>query len=184
MTVVDIVRSTHRQFNSNAIVCTISQRWIQQYFQKFIVPTFPKDVAFLGILVGSGKKIHFPVVSVPLALILQNRRQKFFVARTSPNTRCMCVCFFLTFRVCMYCSTHTLHNHAIVRLSQFISVREPNIRYLGLEAMARLAKIPGTLGNIKRHLVRSLCSVAREWRKWKCAHELCSALRGCVGEGS
>uniref|UniRef100_A0A6A7G4W7 AP-2 complex subunit alpha n=2 Tax=Hirondellea gigas TaxID=1518452 RepID=A0A6A7G4W7_9CRUS len=48
-------------------------------------------------------------------------------------------------------STHPLQNQAIVRLSQFVSVREPNIRYLGLEMMSRIAALPGTLESIKRH---------------------------------
>ena len=30
-------------------------------------------------------------------------------------------------------------------IGKFVSVKEPNIRYLGLDAMIRLAKLPGTL---------------------------------------
>jgi len=38
-----------------------------------------------------------------------------------------------------------LQKSAVDIIARFISVKEPNIRYLGLDAMARLAKLPGTL---------------------------------------
>jgi len=44
-----------------------------------------------------------------------------------------------------------LHSHAVALLGRFISVKEPNIRYLGLETMSRLARVPGTLPQIKKH---------------------------------
>lgn len=44
-----------------------------------------------------------------------------------------------------------LHSQAIVQLGRFVSIVQPNFRYLGLETMARLARIPGTLSTIKRH---------------------------------
>eukprot|EP00485_Elphidium_margaritaceum_P005923 CAMPEP_0202695802 /NCGR_PEP_ID=MMETSP1385-20130828/9289_1 /ASSEMBLY_ACC=CAM_ASM_000861 /TAXON_ID=933848 /ORGANISM="Elphidium margaritaceum" /LENGTH=955 /DNA_ID=CAMNT_0049351879 /DNA_START=71 /DNA_END=2938 /DNA_ORIENTATION=- len=45
-----------------------------------------------------------------------------------------------------------LHDRAIHKLLHFINVKEGNIRYLGLDAMARLAKIANTHKLIKRHL--------------------------------
>jgi AP-2 complex subunit alpha len=36
-------------------------------------------------------------------------------------------------------------------LGRFVSIREPNFRYLGLDMMTRLARIPGTLPVIKKH---------------------------------
>jgi AP-2 complex subunit alpha len=40
-------------------------------------------------------------------------------------------------------------------LGKFLSVREPNIRYLGLETMARLANRPGMHAVIQTHQVRA-----------------------------
>lgn len=45
-----------------------------------------------------------------------------------------------------------LHDRAIHKLLHFINVKEGNIRYLGLDAMGRLAKISKTHKLIKRHL--------------------------------
>lgn len=44
-----------------------------------------------------------------------------------------------------------LQGNAIGLLGRFVSIREPNFRYLGLETMTRLANIPGTLPAIKKH---------------------------------
>lgn len=44
-----------------------------------------------------------------------------------------------------------MKSQAIALLGRFISVREPNIRYLGLETMARMALIPDTLPTLKKH---------------------------------
>ena len=44
-----------------------------------------------------------------------------------------------------------LKGQAIALLGRFISVREPNIRYLGLETMARMARIADSLDVIKKH---------------------------------
>ncbi|ETO31381.1 hypothetical protein RFI_05740, partial [Reticulomyxa filosa] len=45
-----------------------------------------------------------------------------------------------------------LHERAIHKLLHFINVKEGNIRYLGLDALARLARIGDTHPTIKRHL--------------------------------
>ncbi|ETO12588.1 adaptor-related protein complex 2, alpha subunit, partial [Reticulomyxa filosa] len=45
-----------------------------------------------------------------------------------------------------------LHERAVNKLLHFISVKESNIRYLGLDTMSRLAKLPKTHRTIKRHL--------------------------------
>jgi len=45
-----------------------------------------------------------------------------------------------------------LHDRAMHKLLHFINVKEGNIRYLGLDAMGRLAKISKTHKLIKRHL--------------------------------
>ena len=45
-----------------------------------------------------------------------------------------------------------LHDRAIQKLLHFINVKEGNIRYLGLDAMTRLAKISKTHKKIKGHL--------------------------------
>lgn len=45
-----------------------------------------------------------------------------------------------------------LHDRAIQKLLHFINVKEGNIRYLGLDAMTRLAKIAKTHKKIKGHL--------------------------------
>jgi len=44
-----------------------------------------------------------------------------------------------------------LHGQAIGQLGRFVTIKEPNFRYLGLETMAHLSKISGTLTHIKRH---------------------------------
>lgn len=44
-----------------------------------------------------------------------------------------------------------LHSQAIGFLGRFVTIKEPNFRYLGLETMTRLARIPSTLQHIKRH---------------------------------
>ena len=50
---------------------------------------------------------------------------------------------------------------AMKHLSRFINIREPNIRYLGLEAMSRIAKLEGTAEEIRKQqaaiLVRARC---------------------------
>ena len=51
-------------------------------------------------------------------------------------------------------SVKDLQGNAIALLGRFISIREANFRYLGLETMARLAHIPGSLAAIKKHQVR------------------------------
>ena len=52
-----------------------------------------------------------------------------------------------------YCSTgwDELKGQAITLLGRFISVREPNIRYLGLDSMSRMTSIPDSLPTIKKH---------------------------------
>jgi AP-2 complex subunit alpha len=44
-----------------------------------------------------------------------------------------------------------LLGQAVALLGRFISIREANIRYLGLETMARLAQHPECAGDVKRH---------------------------------
>merc|ERR1740117_986405 len=45
----------------------------------------------------------------------------------------------------------TQHETAVAMLAKFISKAEPNFRYLGLETMARFARIEGTLEALKNH---------------------------------
>ena len=45
----------------------------------------------------------------------------------------------------------SMRDKAVGLLGRFISVREPNIRYLGLDTMSRLARIESTTELIKRH---------------------------------
>ena len=45
----------------------------------------------------------------------------------------------------------SMRDKAVGLLGRFISVREPNIRYLGLDTMSRLARIDSTTELIKRH---------------------------------
>lgn len=45
-----------------------------------------------------------------------------------------------------------LRERAIVHLSKFINIREPNIRYLGLETMTRLSDIEETRPALRKHL--------------------------------
>lgn len=47
-------------------------------------------------------------------------------------------------------SDEKLRNQALTLLGRFISVREPNIRYIGLQTMARLAQLEGNEA-IKKH---------------------------------
>lgn len=44
-----------------------------------------------------------------------------------------------------------LRQEAIKHLGRFINIREPNIRYLGLETMSRIAQAEGTSDDIKAH---------------------------------
>ncbi len=44
-------------------------------------------------------------------------------------------------------------------LSRFINIREPNIRYLGLEAMSRIAKLDGTSEEIRKQQAAILVSI-------------------------
>eukprot|EP00899_Mesostigma_viride_P020317 jgi/Mesvir1/28287/Mv04810-RA.1 len=44
-----------------------------------------------------------------------------------------------------------LFKQCVLLLGKFISAREPNIRYLGLEYMGQLALVPDMLDNIKKH---------------------------------
>jgi hypothetical protein len=59
--------------------------------------------------------------------------------------------------------TEKIRALAMKHLSRFINIREPNIRYLGLEAMARIAKLEGTADEIRKQqaaiLVCVLCAV-------------------------
>lgn len=57
----------------------------------------------------------------------------------------------LIVHLCAGGQEEALKASAIGLLGRFISVREPNIRYLGLETMARMARIGGTLETIKKH---------------------------------
>ena len=57
----------------------------------------------------------------------------------------------LIVHLCAGGQEEALKASAIALLGRFISVREPNIRYLGLETMARMARIGGTLETIKKH---------------------------------
>lgn len=47
-------------------------------------------------------------------------------------------------------SDPTLRTKAVAHLSKFINIREPNIRYLGLETMARLTSVEGTAEAIRK----------------------------------
>jgi len=57
-------------------------------------------------------------------------------------------------------------------LGKFISVREPNIKYLGLENMVRLAEVPAVIDTIHRygaatlHVVRSVSLCSCLWPAW------------------
>eukprot|EP00457_Paulinella_chromatophora_P000942 gb/GEZN01000944.1/.p1 GENE.gb/GEZN01000944.1/~~gb/GEZN01000944.1/.p1 ORF type:complete len:996 (-),score=239.00 gb/GEZN01000944.1/:356-3343(-) len=44
-----------------------------------------------------------------------------------------------------------LQTQAIGLLGRFIQIKEPNFRYLGLNTMAKLAIVPGSLPHVKRH---------------------------------
>jgi len=48
-------------------------------------------------------------------------------------------------------SEESLRTKAVALLARFIAVKEPNIRYLGLESMTRLAAVSGTTDQIKKH---------------------------------
>lgn len=52
-----------------------------------------------------------------------------------------------------------LRDGAMKLLGKFISVREPNIRYLGLLTMAKLAQLEGTAESIKKHQATVLVSL-------------------------
>ncbi|KAL3911458.1 MAG: hypothetical protein SGILL_007274, partial [Bacillariaceae sp.] len=52
-----------------------------------------------------------------------------------------------------------LREGAMKLLGKFISVREPNIRYLGLLTMAKLAQLEGTAESIKKHQTTVLVSL-------------------------
>ena len=52
-----------------------------------------------------------------------------------------------------------LRDGAMKLLGKFISVREPNIRYLGLMTMARLAQIEGSADGVKKHQATVLVSL-------------------------
>lgn len=52
-----------------------------------------------------------------------------------------------------------LREGAMKLLGKFISVREPNIRYLGLLTMAKLAQLDGTAESIKKHQATVLVSL-------------------------
>lgn len=47
-------------------------------------------------------------------------------------------------------SEATLRAKAVAHLSKFINIREPNIRYLGLDTMSRLVNLEGTGDAIRR----------------------------------
>jgi len=49
------------------------------------------------------------------------------------------------------CGWTDMQGAAIGLLGRFISIREANFRYLGLDAMAKLAHVPGSLNAIKKH---------------------------------
>lgn len=53
----------------------------------------------------------------------------------------------------------TLRDGSMKLLGKFISVREPNIRYLGLLTMANLAQIEGSVESIKKHQATVLVSL-------------------------
>jgi len=44
-----------------------------------------------------------------------------------------------------------LQSQAVGLLGRFVSIREPNFRYLGLDTMTKVARVPGSLPSIKRH---------------------------------
>jgi AP-2 complex subunit alpha len=52
-----------------------------------------------------------------------------------------------------------LVKQCLLLLGKFISVREPNIRYLGLENMCRLSLIPECLPSIRSHLKTIISSL-------------------------
>ena len=52
-----------------------------------------------------------------------------------------------------------LRDGAMKLLGKFISVREPNIRYLGLMTMARLAQLEGSADSVKKHQATVLVSL-------------------------
>ena len=52
-----------------------------------------------------------------------------------------------------------LRDGAMQLLERLISVREPNIRYLGLMTMAKLAKLEDSSDGVKKHQVTDLVSL-------------------------
>ena len=52
-----------------------------------------------------------------------------------------------------------LRDAAMQLLGKFIGVREPNIRYLGLMTMAKLAKLEGSSDGVKKYQVTVLLSL-------------------------
>lgn len=62
-------------------------------------------------------------------------------------------------------SDPTLRAKAVAHLSKFINIREPNIRYLGLETMARLTAVEGTAEAIRKQQATILFRCGRRARR-------------------
>jgi len=54
---------------------------------------------------------------------------------------------------------HELMSQCVALLGKFIAVREPNIRYLGLENMSRMSMVPEMMESIRRHQAQIISSL-------------------------
>ena len=83
--------------------------------------------------------VLFEVINLIMHLNLQG-----YVLPLSPHV-------FGTFQSIFHLRSHDLLGRVISLLGTFVSMSETNLRYLSMESMSRLAKIPGTIHSIKSH---------------------------------
>ena len=71
--------------------------------------------------------------------------------------------------MCVQEGTEKLRELCMKHLARFINIREPNIRYLGLEAMSRMAALEGTGDEIRKQqaaiMVVVVCGGGQRWER-------------------
>lgn len=116
-------------------ICPWLQVKLLRFLQYFPPPTDPEDVTKLNEVLNK---------------VLTTTEVTKSVNKNNADHGILFEAVNLIIHMCIAGVT-TMHGQAIALLGKFISVKEPNIRYLGLDCMARLTLVPGTLASLKRH---------------------------------
>ncbi|KAA0177391.1 hypothetical protein FNF27_01169 [Cafeteria roenbergensis] len=110
---------------------------------------------------------HFPfptdkTVQVPLTDVLTDVLRGTPVTKSLNHNNASHAILFEAINIVIRYGTNgpaSLRERAVEHLSQYVNIREPNVRYLGLEGLTRMASLPGTREQVLRQQKAILISL-------------------------